>query len=145
MSFIAQRLSYFDSSDFRVAFQKQAAIADPVDLSIGVPEELTAEHIKAAGIRAIQEDKTIYTPTNGILPLREAIAYKLQTDNSIPCTPSNITVVPGLTTGQLLIYLAVLDPDDEVIVFDPYYPPYPHLASMVGASVILASKFGRLG
>lgn len=139
MSFIAQRLSYFDSSDFRDAVKKQQQMVNPVDLSIGIPEELTAEHVKAAGIRAIQEDKTVYTPSNGIPELRQALAYKLITENNVPSTPDSVTVVPGLTTGQLLVYLAVLDPGDEVIVFDPYYPPYPHLASMVGARVVYVS------
>jgi len=139
MSFIAKRLDLFDSSDFRDAIKKQSALNDPVDLSIGIPEELTPEHIKAAGIRAIKEDKTKYTPSNGIPELRQALAYKLVTENSVPCTPESVTIVPGLTTGQLLVYLAVLDPGDEVIVFDPYYPPYPHLASMVGARVVYVS------
>jgi aspartate aminotransferase/aminotransferase len=139
MSFIAQRIGFFDSSDFRDAVRKQSELADPIDLSIGIPEELTPEHIKAAGIRAIQEDKTTYTPANGLPELRQALAEKLRNENGINCTANNVTVVPGLTTGQLLVYLAVLDPGDEVIVFDPYYPPYPHLASMVGAEVIYVS------
>lgn len=139
MSFIAQRLNYFDSSDFRDAVRKQAQLKDPVDLSIGIPEELTAEHVKAAGIRAIQEDKTTYAPSNGLPELREALSRKLLIDNNLTYSPSAITVVPGLTTGQLLVYLAILDPGDEVIVFDPYYPPYPHLASMVGAHVVFVS------
>ncbi|HVX48473.1 MAG TPA: aminotransferase class I/II-fold pyridoxal phosphate-dependent enzyme [Candidatus Saccharimonadales bacterium] len=139
MSFIAQRLGYFDSSDFRDAVRKQSELADPIDLSIGIPEELTPEHVKAAGIRAIQEDKTTYTPANGLLELRQALAEKLKNENGINCSANNVTIVPGLTTGQLLVYLAVLDPGDEVIVFDPYYPPYPHLASMVGAEVIYVS------
>jgi aspartate aminotransferase/aminotransferase len=67
------------------------------------------------------------------------LAQKLQTENKIGVEPSAVTIVPGLTTGQLLVYLAVLDPGDEVIVFDPYYPPYPHLASMVGARVVYVS------
>jgi len=139
MSFVAQRLGLFDSSDFRNAIKKQSLLTNPVDLSIGVPEELTAEHVKAAGIRAIREDRTKYTPANGIEELRHALAYKLVSENNVPCTPERVTVVPGLTTGQLLVYLAVLDPGDEVIVFDPYYPPYPHLASMVGARVVYVS------
>lgn len=139
MSFIAQRLGYFDSSDFRDAVRKQSELSDPIDLSIGIPEELTPEHVKAAGIRAIQEDKTTYTPANGLLELRQALADKLRDENGIDCSASNVTIVPGLTTGQLLVYLAVLDPGDEVIVFDPYYPPYPHLASMVGAEVVYVS------
>lgn len=137
MSFIAQRVSQFDSSDFRNAMKKQALITDPIDLSIGVPEELTPEHVKAAGIRAIQEDKTTYAPANGLPELREALASKLKTVNNIDVSAEQVTVVPGLTTGQMLVYLAVLDPDDEVIIFDPYYPPYPHLATMVGARVVL--------
>jgi aspartate/methionine/tyrosine aminotransferase len=139
MSFIAQRLDYFDSSDFRDAVKKQSQLIDPIDLSIGVPEELTPEHIKAAGIKAIIDDKTQYTPSNGILELRQALAKKLREENGILCDAESVTVVPGLTTGQLLVYLAVLDPGDEVIVFDPYYPPYPHLASMVGARVVYVS------
>ncbi len=139
MSFISQRLNYFDSSDFRDAMQKQMLLKDPIDLSIGVPEELTAEHIKAAGIKAIQENKTTYTPANGLLELRKALAEKLVRENKIPATPETVTIVPGLTTGQLLVYLAILDLGDEIVVFDPYYPPYPHLASMVGAHVVYVS------
>ena len=139
MPLIAQRLSYFDSSDFRDAIKKQTQLENPVDLSIGVPEELTPLHVKAAAFRAIADDKTTYTPANGILELREALAHKLQTENNIPCDANNITVVPGLTTGQLLIYMALLDPGDEVVLFDPYYPPYPHLASMLEARVVYVS------
>jgi aspartate aminotransferase/aminotransferase len=138
-SFIAQRLNYFDSSDFRDAVRKQSLLVDPIDLSIGVPEELTPEHVKAAGIRAIQEDKTTYTPANGTLELRQALAEKLRNENNILVGADQVTVVPGLTPGQLLVYLAILDPGDEVIVFDRYYPPDPHLASMVGAHVVYAS------
>lgn len=139
MSFVAQRLNYFDSSDFRSAISKQVSLVNPIDLSIGVPEELTASHIKQAGIKAIMEDKTIYTPANGLLELRVALAEKLRNENGIPATEDSVTVVPGLTTGQMLVYLAILDPGDEVIVFDPYYPPYPQLASMIGAHVVYVS------
>lgn len=139
MSLIAQRLQYFDSSDFRLAVTKQLLLKDPIDLSIGIPEELTPEHIKAAGIQAIQDDHTTYLPSNGLPELRKALAEKLLIENGILCNEETVTIVPGLTTGQLLVYLAVLDPQDEIIVFDPYYPPYPHLARMVGANVIYAS------
>jgi aspartate/methionine/tyrosine aminotransferase len=136
MSFVSQRLTYFDSSDFRSAVRKQSLLENPIDLSIGVPEELTPEHIKAAGIAAIESDKTVYTPANGLYELRAAVADKFNSENNIRATAESVTIVPGLTTGQLLVYLAVLNPGDEVIVFDPYYPPYPHLASMVGAHVV---------
>jgi aspartate/methionine/tyrosine aminotransferase len=139
MSFIANRLEYFDSSDFRNATKKQHELVDPIDLSIGVPEELTPEHIKAAGIKAIREDRTVYTPANGILELRQAISTKLADENNIHKDPQDVTIVPGLTTGQLLVYLAILNPGDEIIVLDPFYPPYAHLATMTGAFVIYAA------
>ena len=139
MSFIAQRLDYFDSSDFRKAVEKQSLLENPIDLSIGIPEELTPEHIKAAAIRAINEDRTTYTPSNGLLELRQVLVRKLREENHISCDENTVTVVPGLTTGQLLVYLAIIDPGDEVVVFDPYYPPYPHLATTADARVVYAS------
>jgi aspartate aminotransferase len=136
MSFISNRLKYFDSGDFREAIHKKQILENAVDLSIGIPEELTPEHVKAAGIKAIQDDHTTYTPANGLPELRSALAQKLSQENHIPCNDQMVTVVPGLTTGLLLVYLALLDPGDEVIVFDPYYPPYPYLASSIGAHVV---------
>lgn len=133
---LSNRLSNFDSSALREAFKKQAELVNPIDLSIGYPEEFTPEHIGQAGIKAIQDNHTHYTPPNGTHELRKYIAQKLYKENNVSCTPETVTVVPGLTTGQLLIYLAILDPEDEVIVFDPYYPPYKELAQMLGARVI---------
>lgn len=139
MSLISQKLKYFDSSDFRSAVEKQSSLVDPIDLSIGVPEELTAKHIKKAGIKAIKDDRTTYTPSNGLPELRRALAEKFQKENNIVSSEDSVTIVPGLTTGQLLVYMAILDPGDEVIVFDPYYPPYPHLAKLAGAEVVYVS------
>lgn len=140
MSFVSHRLNYFDSSDFRAAIHKQLLLKDPIDLSIGIPEEITPEHIKAAGIKAIQDDKTLYTPANGLPELREGLSEKLQNENGIKtANAESVTIVPGLTTGQLLVYLATIDPGDEIIVFDPYYPPYPHLAAIVGGHVVYVS------
>jgi aspartate aminotransferase len=137
MNRISHRLEYFDSSDFRNAMLRHRATPSAVDFSIGVPEELTAEHIKQAGINAINADKTTYEPAAGIPQLRKAVANKLTSRNGIVCSMNDIAIVPGLTTGLLLVYLAMLDPGDEIIIFDPYYPPYPHLASMIGAHVVM--------
>lgn len=136
MPFISSRLDYFDSSDFRNAILRGRSLTNPIDLSIGLPEEVTPAHIKKAGVQAIEADKTAYTPANGIPELREAIAHKLQTENGIAVGADQVTVVPGLTTGLLLLYMAILDPGDEVIVMDPSYPPYEHLATLVGAEAM---------
>lgn len=131
----AQRLNDFDSSVFQEVYRKQQALKNPVDLSVGLPEGTTPQYIKDAGIRAIQEGNTFYTPANGIAPLREAIARKLDNENNITVTSSDVTVVPGLTTGLLLVYLAILNPGDEVMIMDPSYPPYHYLAPLADAVV----------
>lgn len=136
MLHISDRLKYFDSSEFQEVFRRQQHLTDPIDLSIGIPEELTPAHIKAAGIHAIESDKTTYAPANGLPELREAIAKKLKTKNGIDIDPEQVSVVPGLTTGLLLLYLAILDPGDEILVMDPAYPPYEHLASAIGVEVM---------
>ncbi len=138
-TYLSEKLEHFDSSDFRRAMSMQSLLKNPVDLSIGVPEELTPKHIKKGGIKAIKNDKTTYTPANGIQELREALAEKLRTDNNIPATADSVSIVPGLTTGQLLVYMALINQGDEVIVFDPYYPPYTNLARACGANVVLIS------
>ncbi|PID98775.1 aspartate aminotransferase [Candidatus Saccharibacteria bacterium] len=137
MHYLADRLSCLDSSDFRTAMRYRLSLKNPIDLSIGIPEEPTPEYIKTAGIRAIQNDKTTYLPGNGLLDLRKAIAEKLQSENHLNCSADTVSVVPGLTTGLLLVYLTVLNPGDEVIIPDPYYPPYPQLAEAVGARAVI--------
>lgn len=136
MEHISNRLKNFDSSIFREVFRKQQLLENPIDLSVGLPEDNTPDHIKQAGIRAIEQNFTTYTPANGILELREAIAKKLLAKNGIKTSPEQVTIVPGLTTGLMLVYMAILDPGDEIIVMDPYYPPYKYLATAIGAEVL---------
>lgn len=132
---ISSRLEHFDSSVFRNLFIHQQTLTDPTDLSIGSPEDMPHERIKKAGIEAIQNDKTGYTPSNGLPELRHAITDKLFRQNDIMLPANQISVVPGLTTGLLLVYMAILDKGDEIIIMDPGYPPYEQLAMALGAEV----------
>lgn len=135
--FIANRLANFDSSGIRMAFELAQEIPNAIDLSIGFPEDDTPASIKKAGITAIEQNKTRYTPANGITELREALTNKLAKDNQIQTTADNITITPGITTGILLAYLATLNEGDEVILPDPFFPPYKDLALMIGAKPVL--------
>ncbi len=132
----AQRTEAFDSSVFRDVFLKQQLLVNPIDLSVGVPEDKTSQAVKNAGIHAIENDLTGYTPANGLLELRQAIQEKLAKENKINTSLNQISVVPGLTTGLLLIYMAILDPGDELITIDPGYPPYDQLARALGVDVM---------
>lgn len=138
---VAKRLRWFDSSFIRQAFSLSASVPDAIDLSIGFPDENTPFEIKRAGIEAIKNDFTKYTPTNGMKELREAICEKLNKENNIECTCDEVTVTPGVTTAILLTYLATLDPGDELILPDPYFPPYRYLASMLGVKIKFVDLF----
>ena len=138
---ISKRLKYFDSSKVRMAFQMAEEMRNPIDLSIGYPSKSTPMHIKAAGIEAIRGNRTRYTPSNGTPALRKAIARKLNRENKIKATDNSVTVVPGLTTGILLTFLALLDPGDEILVPDPYFPPYRDLAIMLGAKPVFVNTY----
>jgi aspartate aminotransferase/aminotransferase len=127
---IPKRLEKFDSSLFQDVFRKQQQLKNPIDLSVGLPGGPTPQYIKDAGMKAIQEDHTTYTPSNGIPELRRAIAEKLRKENNLPAEEFNVTVVPGLTTGMLITYLALLNPGEEVIVMDPCYPSYHFLVPL---------------
>lgn len=127
---IAQRINNFDSKIFQEVFRLKQSLSNPIDLSIGVPEGATPQYIKDAGIRAINENRTMYTSANGIPELRAAIARKLQSENNIQVDAAQVSVVPGLTTGLLIVFLAMLNPKDEVIIMDPSYPPYIHLVGL---------------
>ena len=114
---------------------------NPIDLSIGYPEGETPVHIKLAGINAIRMGFTRYTPASGISELRSAIAEKLEKVNGIDMSPEAVSVLPGATTGILLTYLAVLNPGDEIIVPDPFFPPYRDLAFVVGAKPVFVDTY----
>jgi aspartate/methionine/tyrosine aminotransferase len=138
---IAKRLANSHSSHFRTAFALARSLPDPIDLSIGYPEDPTPEYIKAAGIAAITADQTRYTPSHGLPQLREAIAEKLRRDNNQTVTAANVTVTPGSTAGIMLTYLALLDPGDEILLPDPYFSPYFELASILDVVPIPVSTY----
>lgn len=133
---ISNRLDEFDSTEFRNLFVHQQTLNDPINLSIGSPEDHPPEKIKQAGIKAIQDGLTGYTPSNGLPELRHTIANKLFKTNNIMLPANQITVVPGLTTGLLLVYMAIINTGDEIITMDPGYPPYDQLARAMGAEVM---------
>ena len=93
-----------------------------VNLAQGVCDtELPAPVVRRA-IEAIHEGYNIYTRLDGIAPLREAIARKLQRDNGLTVDPEGeVLVTSGATGGLYAAALALLDPGDEVILFEPFY------------------------
>lgn len=95
----------------------------------GEPFMPTPDSIKDAMRRALDENKTRYAPSSGIPELREAIADKLRTRNAIPAQSSDVIVVNGGMQGLFGAFQSIVNPDDEVLLFSPYWTPIKDLVA----------------
>lgn len=96
-----------------------------INLSQGTPAYQPPDEVKHAAIKAIQEGYNQYSITWGAPTFREAIAQKMTIFNNLPTDAAkNVTVTCGSTEGMLSTLLAIINPGDEVIIFEPYYENY---------------------
>jgi aspartate aminotransferase len=109
-----------------------------VHMEIGEPDFDTPEHIKRAGIRAIEENYSHYSPSAGIPELREAVAaYASRYRGLTPAySPQNVVVGAGAKPIIWNLLSAILDPGDELVYADPAYPAYASAASYLEAKPI---------
>jgi aspartate/methionine/tyrosine aminotransferase len=103
-----------------------------IQLQVGQPNFPTPQHIKDAGKRAIDENMTFYTHTQGLLSLREKLAAKLARVNGIKVTPDRIATAPGGVGAIAAVFAAVLEPGDEVLLPDPGWPNTRIMLSWTG-------------
>ncbi len=104
---------------------------------IGEPDMETPRNIAHAGIRAIQNKKTHYVPSIGLMELRKAVQDEVETTRGYRPDLEQIIITPGLKPGIFFSMLAVVNPGDEVIYQDPGYPTYGSVTSFVGAKGVL--------
>src|SRR5260370_2180325 len=105
-----------------------------IRLDVGQPNFPTPRHISEAGKRAIDENKTFYTHTQGLISLREKIVGKLQRVNGIAATPDRIACSPGGVGALAAVFGAVLEKGDEALMPDPGWPNTRLMLTWVGAS-----------
>ncbi|HSS20595.1 MAG TPA: aminotransferase class I/II-fold pyridoxal phosphate-dependent enzyme [Pyrinomonadaceae bacterium] len=103
----------------------------------GEPYVNTPDYVKAAMVRALEENKTRYAPSSGIAELRAAIADKLRTKNNIPAQAADVIVMNGGMQGLFGAFQSVVNPGEEVLVFSPYWTPIKDLISHCQATAIL--------
>jgi len=118
-----------------------------VHLEIGEPDFETPEHVKAAGMAAIEDNYTHYTPSAGIAPLREAIAAYASQFRGIspPFAADDVVVSPGLKPLIWNVLCALVDPGDEVVFADPAYPAYASCTSYLQAKAVPVPLLERTG
>ncbi len=126
------------------AREMRAEGIDVVDLSAGEPQYPAPEHAAQAAIKAIQDGRTGYPPTHGIPELREGVAkYLEETTASSPVDPDCVVVSSGVKQALFNCCFATFEQGDEVLVPAPYWPSYPTIVDLAGATpVIVATQDG---
>ncbi|HEY1219856.1 MAG TPA: aminotransferase class I/II-fold pyridoxal phosphate-dependent enzyme, partial [Bryobacteraceae bacterium] len=131
--FQSQRTRDFTESVIR-EMTRLAVRYDAVNLAQGFPDFPAPAEIKDAARAAIDADLNQYAITWGAKPLRDAIAAKYRRTYGFAVDPeTEVTVTCGATEGMIASLLAAVDPEDEVISFDPFYENYGPDIQLCGA------------
>lgn len=109
---------------------------DIINLGIGQPDFRTPAHIVEAAVKALQDGQHGYTPSVGILPLREAVARDLNRRYGVEVDPGLVMIVPG---GKVTMYAAIRlfgEPGAEILYPDPGFPIYRSMIEHTGATPV---------
>ncbi len=110
---------------------------DVIDLSAGEPDFPTPPFIKAAGVGAINENRTKYTPAAGLEDLRGLVADKLVRENGLEYTAENVIITAGAKQAVFNAAFCLFQEGDEVLIPSPYWVSYPEIVTISGASPII--------
>ena len=125
---MSRRTEKMNISEIRKVFELAQSLDNPIDLSIGEPDFAVPEQIKREAQMAIKNNQNDYSLTVGIMELREKVAEKLRKKNKIKKATANNTIITSAVSGGLSVALpAIINPGDEVIIFDPYFVGYKQL------------------
>jgi aspartate/methionine/tyrosine aminotransferase len=136
---LSDRMIHFDSSGIRKVFDLAARMKDPINLSIGQPHFDVPPSIQQAAIDAIQGRKNGYSPTQGAPALFDKLQARITGELNQP--DRRVLVTSGTSGGLVLALLALVNPGDEVLVFDPYFVVYPSLVALAGGKCVLVDTY----
>jgi aspartate/methionine/tyrosine aminotransferase len=139
MPLLADRTQAFDSSGIRKVFDLAAKMQDPINLSIGQPDFDVPEAIQEACIAAIRAGKNAYTVTQGLPALREKLQARI--DQQYGHADRKVFVTSGTSGGLSLLLWSLINPGDEVLMFDPYFVMYPALTKLVGGVPVIIDTY----
>ena len=131
MQTLSDRLNRLAPSATLAMSQKSSELkaqgVDVINMSVGEPDFNTPDHIKAAAIKAVEENWTRYSPVPGYPSLKEAIVKKLKTENGLDYAPSQILTSNGAKQSVCNTIMAIVNAGDEVIIPAPYWVSYPQM------------------
>lgn len=122
---LSNRVAGLKPSGIRKLFDKAATMENVISLCLGEPDFDTPEPIIQAGIEALKRGETHYTSNHGLLPLRQAVAEHLKRLYGVEYAPqTQIAMTAGVSEALYLVFNAVLNPGDEVIIPTPCFVSY---------------------
>ena len=145
MELISRRVSTMAPSETlamtQIARELKESGKDVISLSIGEPDFNTPEIVKEAAKQAIDENWTHYPPVAGYPELKKAICAKFKRDNNLDYTPDQIVVSTGGKQSLYQVMMALVDPDDEVIIPAPFWVSYKAIVQLAeGKSVYIQTR-----
>lgn len=139
--FISETSKKVDSSGIRKVFDLAQKIEDPINLSIGQPDFDVPDEIKREAIKAIEMGFNKYTVTQGIEPLREKLAEFLNRRKGTKYSKDDGFITSGVSGGIALLFMSIINPGDEIIIFDPYFVMYKHLVNLFGGKPVIIDTY----
>ncbi|MBI4773834.1 MAG: pyridoxal phosphate-dependent aminotransferase [Deltaproteobacteria bacterium] len=118
------------------AHAMERAGVDVIHLEVGEPDFDTPACIKEAACRAIDRNQTHYTHSLGLVELREAIAEHYREQYGVSFPADRVLVTSGTSPAMLLMFSALLEEGDEVIISNPYYACYPNFIRYLNANPV---------
>jgi len=116
-----------------------------IHLEIGEPDFSTPECVCSAAKEAISRGETHYTHSLGIIELREAICEHYHGKYGVSVDPEQVLVTSGTSPALFMVFAALLEADDEIIISDPHYPCYPNFASFLDARPVFVDVYEEDG
>ncbi|HNY84198.1 MAG TPA: aminotransferase class I/II-fold pyridoxal phosphate-dependent enzyme, partial [Anaerolineaceae bacterium] len=134
---LSQRVSNLKPSGIRKFFDIAATMQDVISLGIGEPDFTTPAPIIEAGIASLKRGDTHYTSNHGLIELRQAIAKNLFDLYGVTYNPANeIAITVGVSEGLYLVFTAILNPGDEVIIPTPCFVSYQAEVELAGGVAV---------
>lgn len=136
---IADRTKRFDSSGIRKVFELARSLKNPINLSIGQPDFDVPAEVRRAAIDAIESGKNGYSPSQGMPVLRDKLQARI--DAEFGHRDRQAFVASGTSGALVMAMMALVNPGDEVILFDPYFVMYVPLLELVAGKAVVIDTY----
>lgn len=141
---LSEKVAMLKPSGIRMFFEIAATMKEVISLGIGEPDFNTPEPVIQAGIEALKRGETHYTSNHGLLVLRQAISDHLKRLYDVDYfAQSEIVVTVGVSEALYLVFAAILDPDDEVIIPTPCFVSYQAEVALAGGVPVEIATFAE--